>query len=138
GATDIGNKAAIGGISREFYRAVAEHYADEKAWNWEGKDQFRSRRQRANEKEMWVFEPKIAEQIYHEMLKEAKVPVVFEERLDLKNGVAKENGRITAIRMESGLTVRGQMFIDATYEGDLMAKAGVKYHVGREANETYG
>ncbi len=40
--------------------------------------------------------------------------------------------------MESGLVVRGKMFIDATYEGDLMAKAGVSYHVGREANSVYG
>jgi hypothetical protein len=72
------------------------------------------------------------------MLQEAKVPVVFGERLDLKNGVQKEGTRVTAIRMESGRTFTGKMFIDAGYEGDLMAKAGVSYHVGRESNATYG
>ena len=138
GATDIGNKGAIGGMSRTFYARVGEYYDNADVWNWQKPDTFRSRRQASGEKEMWVFEPKVAEKIYHQMLREAKVPVVFEERLDLKNGVKKDEGRIVAIRMESGLTVGGKMFIDATYEGDLLAKAGVSYHVGREANKTYG
>src|SRR5690348_6120811 len=72
------------------------------------------------------------------MLKEANVPVVLEARLDLNNGVTKQDSRIMAIRMENGLVARGRMFIDATYEGDLMAKAGVSYTVGREANSVYG
>jgi hypothetical protein len=87
---------------------------------------------------MWTFEPHAATEIYEALLKEAKVPVVFGERLDLKNGVQKEGTRITTIRMESGRTFTGKMFIDASYEGDLMAKAGVSYHVGRESNATYG
>jgi hypothetical protein len=138
GATDIGNKAAIGGISREFYRRVYKHYEKPEAWKWETAEQYKSSRQRPGEQEMWTFEPHVAEQIYRDMLAEAKVPVVFGERLDLKRGVQKDDLRVSAIVMESGRTFRGRMFIDATYEGDLMAKAGVSYHVGREANRVYG
>ena len=71
------------------------------------------------------------------MIAEAKVPVVRGERLDLKNGVTKEDGAIKTIRMESGTTYRGKVFIDATYEGDLMARAGVSYIVGRESSSAY-
>jgi hypothetical protein len=140
GATDIGNKAAIGGIAREFYRRVARHYARDDAWTNQTRDDFRklSRRDQAREDTMWTFEPHVAETVYREMLEEAKVPVLFGERLDLNTGVIKDRNRIVSITMESGLTIRGGMFIDATYEGDLMAKAGVSYHVGREGNATYG
>ena len=117
GATDIGNKGAIGGVSREFYRRLGKHYGIGEAW---------------------TFEPHAAEDVYKAMIAEAKVPVVFGERLDLGGGVEKKEGCITAIVMESGRRFGGRMFIDATYEGDLMAKAGVSYHVGREANSVYG
>ncbi|MDZ7379353.1 MAG: FAD-dependent oxidoreductase [candidate division KSB1 bacterium] len=137
GATDIGNKAAIGGLSREFYRRVGQHYAQDSAWKWQKKGDFKSQRQTSGEQEMWLFEPHVAEQVYRDWLKEVGVTVVFGERLDLKNGVMKTGARITGIRMESGRTFVGKMFIDATYEGDLMAKAGVPYHVGREANSVY-
>ncbi|RLT09358.1 MAG: FAD-dependent oxidoreductase [Planctomycetota bacterium] len=136
GATDIGNKSAIGGLSRGFYRAVAAHYAQEDSWKWEKRESYRSNRQ-TDETEMWTFEPHVAEAIYRDMLKEAKVPVVT-GRLDLKNGVVKAGEKILSIRLESGLTFTGSVFIDATYEGDLLAKAGVDYHVGREANVKYG
>jgi hypothetical protein len=140
GATDIGNKAAIGGIAREFYRRVAQHYGRDEAWVHQTRDEFRkqSRRDQSKEDTMWTFEPKVAEAIYVEMLREAKVPVLLGERLDLKDGVTKQGNAITAVRMESGLVLGGAMFVDASYEGDLMAKAGVAYHVGREANATYG
>jgi hypothetical protein len=136
GATDIGNKGAIGGLSRGFYRAIAEHYAKDEAWKWEKRENYRSSRQ-AGEQEMWTFEPHVAEAVFRDLLKAAKVPVVT-GRLDLKNGVVKVGTRIHSIRLEGGLEFIGSMFIDATYEGDLMAKAGVSYHVGREANAKYG
>ncbi len=117
GATDIGNKKAIGGISREFYRRLGRHYGQE---------------------ESWTFEPHVAEDAYKAMVAEAGIPVVYGERLDLAKGVEKEQGAILAIVMESGRRFEGRMFIDATYEGDLMALAGVSYHVGRESNATYG
>jgi hypothetical protein len=86
---------------------------------------------------MWTFEPHVATKIYDDMLRATKVQVVLGERLDLKNGVVKNGARIAKIVTESGREFAGKMFIDATYEGDLMAKAGVKYMVGREANERF-
>jgi hypothetical protein len=138
GATDIGNKAAIGGLSREFYRRIGQHYQNDTAWKWEPRDKYQERRKTAGELEMWTFEPKVAEQVYRDWLKEHDVTVIFGERLDLKSGVVKSGGRIASIKMESGRTFAGKMFVDATYEGDLMARAGVPYHVGREGNKVYG
>jgi hypothetical protein len=143
GATDIGNKRAIGGLSREFYANVFRYYADAAKWQHETRDQYFARKPHGNtgsEDTMWTFEPHAASEIYDAMLKEAagKVTVIFGERLDLKKGVVKEGARIVRIVMESGRSFEGKMFIDTTYEGDLMAKAGVSYHVGREANSVYG
>ncbi len=142
GATDIGNKKAIGGISREFYSRVFQHYQKDAHWIAQTRAQYFTKKAHGNtsgnEGTMWTFEPHVATQIYADMLKEANVPVVFSERLDLKTGVIKDGTRITKIVMESGRSFEGKMFIDATYEGDLMAKAGVSYHVGREANSVYG
>jgi FAD dependent oxidoreductase len=140
GATDIGNKAAIGGISREFYQRVRKHYSNPANWKHEKPEQYRSGRgsEVGQEDAMWTFEPSVAEKILAEMAKEAGVVVVKGERLDLQKGVAKMGGRIASIGMESGQQFAGKMFVDATYEGDLMAKAGVSYTVGREANSQYG
>lgn len=138
GATDIGNKKAIGGISREFYQRIRKHYEDDRAWRYEKRAEFKGRGHDPKEDTAWTFEPHVAEKVYGDLLREHKVPVVFRQQLDLKKGVEKDGARIVAITMESGQVYRGKMFIDATYEGDLMAKAGVSYHVGREANRTYG
>jgi hypothetical protein len=143
GATDIGNKRAIGGMSREFYGRVWQHYQDPANWKHQTRDAYVNRRSGPNdpnEKTMWTFEPHVATKIYDDMLREVrdKVTVVKGERLDLAQGVVKQGARIVRIVMESGRAFEGRMFIDATYEGDLMAKAGVSYHVGREANRVYG
>lgn len=114
GATDIGNKSAIGGIAREFYLRVGKHYGEAEAWK---------------------FEPHVAEKIFHDIVKEAGVPVYYGQRLAM---VTMNGRRITEITMDNGTVFRARMFIDATYEGDLMARAGVAYTVGREANSQYG
>jgi len=143
GATDIGNKKAIGGLSREFYTGIAKYYADDTKWVHQTREAYFSKRPHGNaadEGTMWTFEPHVATAVYDQMLKAAgdKVTVVYGERLDLRKGVVKDGTRIVKIVMESGREFMGKVFIDATYEGDLMAKAGVSYHVGREANATYG
>jgi hypothetical protein len=140
GATDIGNKAVIGGIARDFYHRVWQHYQDEAAWVHEQKSVYNSRNVRFNPKDdtMWTFEPHVASQIYRDMLAEADITPILEERLDRSDGVRKNGPQIESISMESGRTFAGRMFIDATYEGDLMAAAGVDYHVGRESNAVYG
>jgi hypothetical protein len=138
GATDIGNKAAIGGIASEFYQRVRRHYDADAAWKYEKPADFKGPGHAAKEDTAWTFEPHVAEKVYLDWLREHKVPVVLGQRLDLKHGVKKDGTRIVSITMETGETYAGKVLIDATYEGDLMAKAGVSYHVGREANRTYG
>ncbi|WP_164101373.1 FAD-dependent oxidoreductase [Candidatus Laterigemmans baculatus] len=141
GATDIGNKRAIGGLSREFYQRVFQYYTDPAVWDHEARDEYFAREIRGNSSNsdsMWTFEPHVASKIYQDMLDETDVVVVLGERLDLEQGVVKDGTRIVKIVMESGREFPGRMFIDATYEGDLMAKAGVTYHVGRESNSEYG
>jgi FAD dependent oxidoreductase len=136
GWTDSGSKDAIGGISREFYQRVKKHYDQPTVWKFGKQESYQF--YRAKEDAMWTFEPHVAEQIMRDWLKELKVHVVYGERLDRSaKGAKKEGQRITSITMESGKTYAGKMFIDATYEGDLMAAAGVSYHVGREANDKY-
>jgi hypothetical protein len=139
GATDIGNKRAIGGVAREFYRRVYRHYAQPGAWKQGSIEHYRKTAGHMVDTDtMWGFEPHVAEAIYRQMLAEAGVPVVLGQRLELNGGVRRAGARITAIRMESGRVFSGRMFIDATYEGDLMATAGVSYAVGRESNAKYG
>ena len=138
GATDIGNKRVIGGTSRDFYRRIARHYARDDAWTVQRRADYKSSRQVGNEDTMWTFEPHVAEQVYRAMLGERPVTLLEGERIVLKAGVTKRLGRIESIRLESGTVVRGKMFVDATYEGDLMAGSGVSYAVGREANAQYG
>jgi hypothetical protein len=136
GMTDSGDTAAIGGLSREFYRRVEKHYADAAAWKFESKADYHYFREPADAR--FRFEPHVAEAIFGDMLREAGVKIVLGERLDLKQGVKKRETRIVALIAESGREFAGKMFIDATYEGDLMAEAGVDYAVGREGNAQYG
>ncbi|MGA2618733.1 MAG: FAD-dependent oxidoreductase [Thermoguttaceae bacterium] len=139
GRTDIGNKKAIGGIAREFYQRIYRYYAQPAAWSRERCEQYRRRAAGfVDEDTMWGFEPHVAEQVFQDMLRAARVRVLTEERLDLARGVRKEHGRIGALVMESGRVFPAAMFIDASYEGDLLAKAGVGYCVGRESNAQYG
>jgi hypothetical protein len=121
GATDIGNKIAITGISRDFYRRIGKHY---------GKP------------EMWTFEPHVAESIFNDLVNKANIKVLKKYRL-LK--VIKEDACIKEVILESSepsfwkqnIRIRAAEFLDCTYEGDLMAKSGVSYAIGREPNSLY-
>jgi FAD dependent oxidoreductase len=121
GQTDIGNKFAITGLSRDFYKRIGAHYGVA---------------------EQWIFEPHVAENIFKSYIKETKIKVLFLKRIVEvhKNGLA-----INSIVLENSnqptmphLTIQAKQFIDCSYEGDLLAKAGVSYTVGREANSQYG
>lgn len=141
GQTDIGNKQAIGGISREFYQNIKKYYAIPSNWKWQKSSEYMDggqTRTAEGEDAMWTFEPSAALKVYEEMMAPEKIDVVYKQRLNRENGVNKEGQKIVEIEMESGQKYRGKMFIDATYEGDLMATAGVTYTYGREANKQYG
>lgn len=121
GYTDIGNKYAITGLSRDFYRRIGKHY---------GKF------------EQWIFEPSVALATLETYIKAAGLQVLYRHRLV---SVKKQGNTIREIVIErsdnpsaaTNQTIRARVFIDCSYEGDLMAKAGVSYAVGREANSTY-
>jgi hypothetical protein len=143
GFTDTGNKAVIGGLAREFYYHVWEHYQKPEAWRWQKREEYGNKGQGTPaidgaQRTMWIFEPHVAEEIFEKFVAGQGIKVVRNEWLDRANGVTKQAGRITAIRTLSGQSYAGKMFIDATYEGDLMAVAGVSYHVGREGTNVYG
>ena len=141
GQTDIGNKQVIGGLSREFYARIRRHYDDPAAWNWQKREAYRDggqTRSTEGEPTMWTFEPSAALKVYREWIEETGLKIIYNERLNRETGVKKDGARIVSITMESGRGFAGKMFLDATYEGDLLAAAGVRYTVGREANATYG
>ena len=143
GWTDTGKKEVIGGIAREFYHRVWKRYDKPEAWRWQSREAYGNKGQGtvaidgAN-RTMWIFEPHVAEAVFEEFVEELSISVHRDAWLDRANGVTKENGRIVALRTLAGDTFRAKVFIDATYEGDLMAAAGVSYHVGRESAATYG
>ena len=133
GATDLGHADAIGGMSRGFYQRLRAYYMDESRWKYEEPHIVG-----ANDTS-WFFEPSAAMDVYMEMIEENNIPVILNDRLILgANGVRKRGNTILSIVTENGNVYNGKMFIDTTYEGDLMATAGVSFHVGREANAVYG
>ena len=142
GQTDIGNKSAFGGITVEFYRDIATYYSDPRNWKHQKMENYFPDGQCAGSKTggtMWTFEPSAALNVLEGWIKRDNLTVLRGERLDRSEGGVKvENGRIVSFRTESGRVFKGKVFIDATYEGDLLAAAGVSYTVGREANSVYG
>src|SRR5690554_5628952 len=141
GATDIGNKGAIGGISREFYQNIKKHYDNPANWTLQTREEYfsdKGGRSKEGEDAMWTFEPSAAKKVYQAMLESEDIDLIIGKRLDRNNGVKTHNNRIVQIIMETGEAFEGKIFMDATYEGDLLATAGVTYTVGREDNREYG
>ncbi len=120
-ATDFGNPRYIGGLALEFFDRAAAKYHDPAKL--------------ASPRDKWLSEPHVAEQTFLEMVREAGITLVTQAGLE---SVACRAQRITSLRTGDGTIYRGRMFIDASYEGDLMARADVKYAVGRESRAAYG
>ena len=138
GATDVGNKDAIGGLAREFYRRLRAHYDQPQAWTAQRREDFRGRGHDAGGDAAWTFEPGVAQQVFAALLAEHRIDV-RQARLDRSGGgVRKESGRLRSLRCEGGLVVEARMFLDCTYEGDLLAEAGCSFVVGRESNARHG
>ncbi|MFP4163377.1 MAG: FAD-dependent oxidoreductase [Chitinispirillaceae bacterium] len=113
GATDTGNRHVIGGLAREFYRDLGTFYGTG---------------------EQWFFEPHVASEVLHSWLTHENITLYLEHRLAR---VEKSGQQITALGTEDGVMFRAKQYIDATYEGDLMAMAGITYVVGRESSSEY-
>jgi hypothetical protein len=143
GWTDTGDKSVIGGLARTFYHRIWQHYQEPGAWRWQKREAYGNQGQGTPaidgaQRTMWIFEPHIAEKVFESLVEEYSIPVHRQEWLDRARGVQKDGQRIGSITMLSGKSYAGRMFIDATYEGDLLAAAGVDYHVGRESRARYG
>ncbi|MFD1141199.1 FAD-dependent oxidoreductase [Larkinella insperata] len=144
GFTDTGNKEVIGGLARQFYQRLYQHYQKPDSWTWQKREEYGNKGQGTpaldgSNRTMWIFEPHAAERVFEDFVQEYKLTVYRNEWLDRSpNGITKKDGKIQSLRTLSGTVYQGAMYIDATYEGDLMAAAGVSYHVGREANQVYG
>ncbi len=142
GWTDSGNKAVVGGLSRDFYHRIWKQYQQPETWKWQASDEYGGRGQGSpavdgEQNTMWIFEPSVAEAVFEDYVSEFELTVHRDEWLDRENGVEMAEGRIRSITTLSGKRYAGKMFLDTTYEGDLIAAAGVDYHVGREANAEF-
>ena len=142
GYTDTGNKEVIGGIAREFYNQLYQHYMKPDSWKWQKQSEFGNKGQGTPAidgefRTMWLFEPHAAEEAFEKLIADNKLRVYRNTWLDREAGVVKENGKIVSIRTLDGNVFKGKIFIDATYEGDLMAAAGVSYSTGREGSNQY-
>lgn len=137
GATDVGNAETIGGLARRFYERVHEDFVRTTvaAGSTSGVAE-RAASDAAGVK--YEFEPHVAETIFREMLRQSGAAWVQNEPLDRVSGVMRAGSRIVALRTKSGRIFHGRVFIDASYEGDLLAAAGVSYRVGRESRDQYG
>ena len=145
-ATDMNRSTSIGGIAREFYQEIYTHYLQPSAWRGQTRDEFfeLSKKRTYTGKNdalrmQWVYESHVAERILEGMLRRAGVEVARRKRIaETPAAVELKDGRIIALRTEDGGRYAGRMFVDASYEGDLMARAGVSHIVGREANRAFG
>jgi hypothetical protein len=143
GWTDSGRKETIGGLSRDFYHRIWQHYQNEDAWKWQKREAYGNKGQGTaaidgENRTMWIFEPHAAETIFEDLVRENQITVLRNAWLDRESGVTLKDNAIISIRTLDGKTHHGKTFIDATYEGDLMAAAKVPYIVGRESNANYG
>ncbi|KAL7782025.1 FAD dependent oxidoreductase domain-containing protein [Trichoderma ceciliae] len=147
GWTDSKDGNAIGGISREFYQRVYNYYKLDSAWSMETRAQYINKNIAAqpgpaideNNQVQWTFEPHVAEQIFEEWIEELKIPTFRNEVLVVSaDSVKKNDNQISSIKTQSGQVYDALMFIDASYEGDFMAAAGIPYRIGREDQAEFG
>ncbi|NQV26672.1 MAG: FAD-dependent oxidoreductase [Rhodopirellula sp.] len=128
-AVDIGDPRSVGGIAREYFTRLVASYGKRLTWN----QPFRGKGGPATGG-AYSIEPHVAEQVFDDMVREAGVVILRDARL---KSVHKDKDRIVELITEDGRVIRARMFLDTTYEGDLMAAAGVSYTLMREGNEKY-
>jgi hypothetical protein len=144
-ATDINNYRLIGGIAREAFQKLYTYYQNPAVWRNQTRDEFFELSKKRtftgkndSLKMQWVYESNVLENIFKLMLKDAKVTVIYNQKIKRNRGVVKEGTAIKRLITTSNKVYSAKVFIDATYEGDLMATSGVSYIVGRESNTQYG
>ena len=144
-ATDINRQDQVGGLAAEFYGRIWDYYMQPEVWRNQTREEFmvstlkRTFTGKNDDRQIqWVYESGVAERIMKDMLAEAGVKVIYNSPLDLKNGATVRKGKIREIHLLGGTDVKARMFLDCSYEGDLMAASGVSYIIGRESVDQYG
>ncbi|MBR3853664.1 MAG: FAD-dependent oxidoreductase [Tidjanibacter sp.] len=144
-ATDINRQDQVGGLAAEFYGRIWDYYIQPEVWRNQTREEFMesSKKRTFSGKNdarqiQWVYESGVAERIMKDMLAEAGVEVLYNAPLDLNKGATVRKGKIRKMHLLDGTTVKAKMFLDCSYEGDLMAAAGVSHIIGRESTEQYG
>ncbi len=130
-AVDIGDPRTVGGLARDYFTRLVAKYGKQLAWD----QPFRGEGGGPATGGAYSIEPHVAEAVFNEMIQEAGVTVKYGARV---NSVEKDGPRITAVQTEDGRQFRARVFMDATYEGDLLPLAGVTYTLTREGNDRYG
>lgn len=141
GASDIGDPASLGGFAAEFYSRMHDHYGQAESWRFESRDEYLPKHPLSLDESRgfhFFFEPGVAHAIFQEMLRWTNVEVCLRQRLRRPDGAVTDRGRVRQILLEGGREIRGHYFVDASYEGDLMAAAGVSFAVGRESAGEFG
>lgn len=143
GFTDIGDDRILGGLSHDFFHRIYEYYQKDSSWSLQPRSSFSNHGQggpaiNLKARTMSVFEPKAAAAVFDDWVRENQFRVIHAKLDRSKSGIVKQGRSITSIRTLDGNTIEAKIFIDATYEGDLMALAGVSYTIGREATSQYG
>lgn len=143
GFSDTGAKETIGGLARAFYGRIFDRYADEGAWRWQPRSAFGNRGQGTaaidgERRTMWLFEPSVAQGVFEDWIAESSATVELGARLDRTGGAVFDGDRLVQIRTTDGRRWRARVFVDATYEGDLIDLARVPFVVGRESNAQFG
>jgi hypothetical protein len=131
-AVDIGDPRSVGGIAREYFTKLAATAGVALAWDEPFKGDGGGGPATGG---AYAIEPRQAERVFNEMARDASVRLMFGARLA---AVKKQGARITEITLENGDVLRAKIFLDTTYEGDLMAKAGVTFTLMRESRDQYG
>lgn len=140
GATDMWEKDKVGGFAREFYAAIYAHYERADAWRHETREDYRPKHRDALAEDLrlqFFFEPSVALEILEQRVRVAGVRVWRNERLRRPGGAEKDGNRLVALNLESGRRIAARVFIDASYEGDLLVEAGVSHVIGREARREF-
>jgi len=154
GYTDVGRREVVGGLAREFYRRLGAHYRGDGAWRQQRREDFVFRVQHGgaarpgDDGAVWVFEPSAAQTVLDALVAEASLRVIYGALdrapreatvgAERARGARSRDGRIESLQLVDGRRIGGRVFLDATYEGDLLAEAGVTYSVGRESSADYG
>lgn len=139
-SVDIKNHDIVGGLAHHFFLLVGQYYQQDSAWKFEKKHPMPDQQGQPDldDPTMWLVEPKVAELIFKSQIANAKIPVFNNENLIRPGGVTLVDNHIEQIQMESNRIFKGKIFIDATYEGDLLAAANISFIIGREPNSVYG